>query len=315
MRAIFFGSPAFAVPCLDSLHEVAEVVMVISQPDRPAGRGMSLKPPAVKSRALELGLPVMQPKKVRTQAFAETLRELNADVGVVVAYGRILPLRVLDAPKRRCVNVHASLLPRWRGAAPIQWAIAEGDAETGVTLMQMDEGMDTGPMLATKHTAIGPSDTGGSLSVRLASLGAELLREELTNYVEGKLHPQPQPEEGVTMARILTKDDGRIRWDESAVRIHNRMRAMMPWPGAFTNAPGKKGPRRLKVHHAEVRERLGSHGAPGEVLGLQDDGVVVATSEGTIALLELQEAGRKRLDARTFQAGRALELGTLLGAS
>ncbi len=315
MRAIFFGSPPFAVPCLDALHELAEVVMVISQPDRPAGRGMSLKPPAVKSRALELGLPVMQPKKVRTQAFADTLRELNADVGVVVAYGRILPLRVLDAPKHRCVNVHASLLPRWRGAAPIQWAIAEGDAETGVTLMQMDEGMDTGPMLATKTTAIGPSETGGSLSVRLASLGAELLREQLVNYAEGNLPPQAQPEDGVTMARILTKDDGRIRWNESAQKIQDRMRAMMPWPGAFTDAPGKKGPRRLKVHHAEVRDESGSQGSAGEVLGLQDDGIVIATGEGSIALLELQEAGRKRLDARTFQAGRALEPGTILGAS
>jgi len=313
MRAIFFGSPPFAVPCLEALHEMADVVMVISQPDRPAGRGMSLKPPAVKTRALELGLPVMQPKKVRTQDFAETLRALNADVGVVVAYGRILPLRVLEAPARACVNVHASLLPRWRGAAPIQWAIAEGDAETGVTLMQMDEGMDTGPMLATKRTAIGPSETGGSLTVRLAALGAELLREKLEQYVAGDLPPQPQPEEGVTMARILTKDDGRIRWDENARRIRDRMRAMMPWPGAFTDAPGKKAPRRLKVHHAEVREESGKHGEPGEVLGLRDGGIVVATGEGTIALLEVQEAGRKRLDATTFQAGRGLEPGTRLG--
>lgn len=313
MRAIFFGSPPFAVPCLDALHEMAEVVMVISQPDRPAGRGMSLKPPAVKSRALELGLPTMQPTKVRTKDFAETLRALDADVGVVVAYGRILPLRVLEAPARGCVNVHASLLPRWRGAAPIQWAIAEGDAETGVTLMQMDEGMDTGPMLATRRTAIGRSETGGSLTVRLASLGAELLRAELGHYVAGELPPRPQPEDGVTMARILTKDDGRIRWAESARRIHDRMRAMMPWPGAFTDAPGKKGLRRLKVHHAEVRDESGTQGAPGEVLGLRDDGILVATGEGTIALLEIQEAGRKRLDASTFQAGRGLESGTRLG--
>ena len=313
MRAIFFGSPPFAVPCLDALHQLADVVMVISQPDRPAGRGMSLKPPAVKSRALELGLPVMQPTKVRTAEFADTLRALEADVGVVVAYGRILPLRVLEAPARGCVNVHASLLPRWRGAAPIQWAIAEGDPETGVTLMQMDEGMDTGPMLATRTTAIGATETGGSLTVRLAALGAALLRDELPRYVGGELQPRAQPADGVTMARLLTKDDGRIRWDESAKRIYDRMRAMMPWPGAFTEAPGPKGPRHLKIHHVEVHDAAGTHGTPGEVLGHGDAGIVVACGEGTLALRELQEAGRKRLDATTFQAGRGLEVGARLG--
>ena len=313
MRAIFFGSPPFAVPCLDALHEMADVVMVVSQPDRPAGRGMSLKPPAVKRRALELGLPVMQPTKVRTSEFAESLRALEADVGVVVAYGRILPRPVLDAPARGCVNVHASLLPRWRGAAPIQWAIAEADAETGVTLMLMDEGMDTGPMLATKRTAIGAGETSSSLGTRLATLGAELLREQLGRWVSGELQPTPQPEEGVTMARILTKDDGRIRWEDGARRIQDRMRAMTPWPGTFTDAPGKKGPRRLKVHRAAVREDTGKHGHPGEVLGLDEGGIVIATGEGTLALLALQEAGRKRLDAVTFQAGRGLETGTRLG--
>ena len=166
MRSVFFGSPDFAVPCLEALHEISEVATVISQPDRPAGRGLAMRPPAVKQRALELGLDVWQPKKVRTPDFAERLRELGADVGVVVAYGRILPRAVLEAPRTGCVNVHASLLPRWRGAAPIQWSIVNGDPETGVTLMQMDEGMDTGPILATATTVIERNDDAASLSER-----------------------------------------------------------------------------------------------------------------------------------------------------
>ena len=192
MRTIFFGSPEFAVPCLDALNEISEVVAVISQPDRPAGRGLSMRPPAVKQRALELGLDVWQPTKVRTAEFAERLRTLEADVAVVVAYGRILPLAVLEAPRAGCVNVHASLLPRWRGAAPIQWSIVHGDEETGVTLMQMDEGMDTGPILATAATRIEAADDAATLSERLSNMGAALLREQLPRYLAGELTPKPQ---------------------------------------------------------------------------------------------------------------------------
>ena len=203
-----------------------------------------MRPPAVKKRALELGLEVWQPKKVRTAEFAEQLRALDADVAVVVAYGRILPRGVLDAPRTGCVNVHASLLPRWRGAAPIQWSIAHGDEETGVTLMQVDEGMDSGAILATVSTPITPDEDAATLSDRLSKMGAELLREQLARYVAGDLTPQPQEEGAVTMAPLLKKEHGRIDWNKPAQAVHNQIRGMNPWPGAHTVL----GERRIKVH-------------------------------------------------------------------
>ncbi len=312
MRAIFFGSPPFAVPCLEVLAEIADVVLVVSQPDRPSGRGMKLRPPAVKARALELGLEVHQPTKVRTNEFAELLRSQRADIGVVVAYGRILPLRVLEAPRLGCVNVHASLLPRWRGAAPVQWAIVEGDAETGVALMQMDEGMDTGPVLALRRTAIGANETYGGLLDRLSTVGAALLRDELARYIEGALVATPQPIEGVTMARMLTKDDGRLRWQDDAQRVHDRVRGLSPWPGTFTHVLDGE-PRRIKVHRTRVVAREGTHGKPGTVLQGTDAGIEVACGRGVIAIDELQDPGKKRLDAVRYLAGRGMNNGTRLG--
>ncbi len=310
MRALFFGSPAFAVPCLEALHELAEVVCVFSQPDRPAGRGLALKAPAVKVRSLELGLPVQQPTKVRTAAFAEKLRSYDADVAVVVAYGRILPRTVLEAPRRGCVNVHASLLPRWRGAAPIQWAIAAGDDETGVTLMQMDEGMDTGPILATRRVSITPDETTPQLAERLATLGAQLLQDELPRWVRGELEPTPQPAEGVTMARLLTKEDGRLPWSSTARTVHDRVRAMQPWPGTFTDVLGED--RRIKIHATHVVNEGGKHGAPGEVLGGGSDGLRVACGEGVVALDVLQDPNRRRLDADAYLRGPGLTVGACL---
>ncbi len=298
MRAVFFGSPDFAVPSLDALTDIAEVCAVVCQPDKPAGRGLTMRPPAVKVRAEALGLPVWQPTKMRTGDLAERLRALEADVGVVVAYGRILPRAVLDAPKHGCVNVHASLLPRWRGASPIQHAILAGDAETGVTLMQMDEGMDTGPMLAEVRTPIEPEETGGALFERLAPMGAALLRAELAGYVAGDLTPKPQPTEGVTMASLLSKSDGAIRWSETATQVHDRVRAMSPWPGAFTALGGE----RLKVHRVSVLEAAGSIGGPGEVL--DRPGLAVACGTGAVSIEEVQEAGRKRQPATTYMGGR-----------
>ncbi len=282
MRAVFFGSPDFAVPCLDALTDIAEVCAVVCQPDKPAGRGLTMRPPAVKVRAEVLGLPVWQPTKVRTGDLAERLRALEADVGVVVAYGRILPRAVLDAPKHGCVNVHASLLPRWRGASPIQHAILAGDAETGVTLMQMDEGMDTGPTLAEVRTPIEPEETGGALFERLAPMGAALLRAELGRYVEGALEPTPQPTKGVTMASLLSKSDGAIRWSDSAAQVHDRVRAMSPWPGAFATLGGE----RLKLHRVCVRDAIGSIGRPGEVL--DRPGLVVAFGTASVSIEEVQ---------------------------
>lgn len=293
------------MPCLEALNDISEVAAVISQPDRPAGRGLSLRPPAVKVRALELGLDVWQPTKVRTEEFVEGLRALDADVAVVVAYGRILPKPVLDAPRAGCVNVHASLLPRWRGAAPIQWSIVHGDTETGVTLMQMDEGMDTGAVLATAATPIERGDDAATLSARLSEMGAELLRTELPRYVDGELTPHPQDDSLATMAPLLSKAHGRINWSQSAEAVHNQIRGMNPWPGAHTRLDG----RHIKVHRA-LPSTLDPEGAePGQVTVLDPEGILVACAGGTLEIQELQESGRKRVDARAFISGRRIALG------
>jgi methionyl-tRNA formyltransferase len=305
VRTIFFGSPEFAVPCLEAVHDISEVAVVVSQPDRPAGRGLAMRPPAVKKRALELGLEVWQPTKVRTAEFAGRLRALRADVAVVVAYGRIVPRAVLDAPTAGCVNVHASLLPRWRGAAPIQWSIVHGDEETGVTLMQMDEGMDTGPILATASTPIGPDDDAATLSERLSEMGAELLREQLPRYVAGDLTPQPQEEGAATTAPLLKKDHGRIDWNKSARAVQNQIRGMNPWPGAHTVL----AERRIKVHRALASTLDPEGAAPGQVIALDREGILVACAEGTLEIQELQESGRKRVDARSFASGRGVSVG------
>lgn len=305
MRSVFFGSPEFAVPCLDALHGISEIVAVVSQPDRPAGRGLSVRAPAVKERAIELGLDVWQPKKVRTEEFAERLRALQADVGVVVAYGRILPRGVLDAPSTGCVNVHASLLPRWRGAAPIQWSIVHGDEETGVTLMQMDEGMDTGPILAAARVPILRGDDASTLGARLSELGGDLLRTELPRYVAGELTPTPQDDSLATMAPLLQKSDGFIDWEQPAKAVHDRIRGMNPWPGAQTSLDG----RRIKVHRADFSTLDPGRAKPGEVIALDPEGVLVACAEGTIELQELQESGRKRVPASAFISGRGARVG------
>lgn len=293
------------MPCLDALHQISEIAAVISQPDRPAGRGLSMRPPAVKKRALELGLEVWQPTKVRTAELASRLRALEADVAVVVAYGRILPRAVLDAPRLGCVNVHASLLPRWRGAAPIQWAIAHGDRVTGVTLMQMDEGMDTGAILAMESTPIRSADDAESLGKRLSEMGAKLLQTQLPRYVAGEIAAEEQDENEATMAPLLTKDHGRIDWNRPAEAVHDQVRGMNPWPGAHTALHG----RRIKVHRTLV-STLDPEGAPpGQVIALGEDGILVACGQGTVAIQELQESGRKRVDARAFATGRGISVG------
>ena len=293
------------MPCLEALHTMSDIAVVISQPDRPAGRGLAMRPPAVKKRALELGLDVWQPTKVRTAEFAEKLRSLEADVAVVVAYGRIVPRAVLDAPRTGCVNVHASLLPRWRGAAPIQWSIVHGDTEAGVSLMQMDEGMDTGAVLATASTPIGHDDNAATLSDRLSKMGAELLRAELPRYVAGEITPQAQEDSVATMAPLLNKGHGRIDWNQSSQAVHNQIRGMNPWPGAHTVL----GERRIKVHRT-VASTLDPEGAtPGQVIALDPEGILVACAEGTLEIQELQESGRKRVDARAFASGRGVAVG------
>lgn len=293
------------MPCLDALHEISDIAVVISQPDRPAGRGLAMRAPAVKQRALELGLEVWQPRKVRTADFADRLRAIEADVAVVVAYGRILPRAVLDAPRLGCVNVHASLLPRWRGAAPIQWSIVHGDEETGVTLMQVDEQMDAGPILALAATPIEAADDAATLSARLSAMGAEILRAQLPRYVAGELTPQSQDDALATMAPLLKKEHGRIDWNRPARAVHNQIRGMNPWPGAHTVL----GDRRIKVHRT-LATTLDPEGAkPGQVIALDPEGILVACAEGTLEIQELQESGRKRVVARSFASGRGVAVG------
>ena len=308
-RALFFGTPAFAVPSLEALIAIADVRAVITQPDRPAGRGMKLTPPPVKTLALERGLPVVQPTKVKTADFAAEVRAHEADVALVVAYGRILPLAVLEAPRLGCVNVHASLLPRWRGAAPVHWAIAHGDQETGVCLMQMDEGMDTGAVLACERTPIGPDETAGDLSERLSQLGAELVRRELPRYVRGELRASPQDHAAATHAPLMEKSHGQIDWGRSARAVHDLVRGMSPWPGAFTTREGA----RIKVHRTRIVVPDGRRGAPGDIVRADAHGIEVACGEGIVSLDELQLEGKRKMTAGELLAGHSIPAGTRLG--
>jgi len=309
-RAVFFGTPAFAVPSLVSLASFAEVVAVVCQPDRPAGRGNVVTPPAVKIAAAERGLEARQPAKLRDGAVAAWLRSLDLDVALVVAYGRILPPDLLTAPRRGCVNVHGSLLPRHRGAAPIQWSILAGDDEAGVTLMQMDEGLDTGPMLATRRTPIGPDETSAELFHRLAHLGAELVRDALPRHLAGALEPVAQDPAAATLAPLLTKEHGRIDWRQTARQVHDRVRGLQPWPGSSTTLAA----RRLIVSQTRLDDPpTVLAGAPGEVVAVTRERVWVATGHGLVALTELQFEGKRKMTAREFMAGHPLRTGMMLG--
>lgn len=309
-RVVFFGTPAFAVPALESLCEVAEVVAVVCQPDRPAGRGNVLTAPPVKLAALARGLEVRQPEKLRDGVVAAWLQSLSLDVAVVVAYGRILPKAVLDAPRLGCLNVHASLLPRHRGAAPINWAIMAGDTETGVTLMQMDVGLDTGPALADRRVSIGPDETSAELTARLSALGAQLVREELQRYIDGALTPVPQEDASASIAPLLTKELGRLDWRRSAQEIHDQVRGLQPWPGCSTML----GARRLIVCGTRLDDApTVMAGAPGEVVAVTRDRIWVGTSKGLVALVDVQLEGKKRVPVREFLAGHPLRTGVMLG--
>jgi methionyl-tRNA formyltransferase len=253
-----------------------------------------------------LNLPVLQPLKARDENFIAGLRELKSDLMVVVAYGQILPQTILDLPPFGCLNVHTSLLPKYRGAAPIQWAIADGEPETGVTIMLMDAGLDTGPVLATRRTPILPTDDSQILHDRLAQLGAELLAETIPGYVAGKISPQPQPAEGSTYAAKIKKEDGRMDWCQPAVQIWNRLRAFTPWPGAFTFLVAEPKPQLLKIWKAEVVERSGG---AGEILSAEKTGVVVGCGQHALRIQELQREGGKRLTTEQFLAGFPLKAG------
>lgn len=302
-RLVFMGTPQFAVPALLACLEVGEVVAVVTQPDKPKGRGQELSASPVKAAALERGLKVLQPARLKGTSFARELEALAPDACVVAAYGKILPPDVLAVPGKGCVNVHASLLPRFRGAAPIQWAIAHGDERTGVCLMLMDEGLDTGPVLACREIPIAPDDTSRSLHEKLSVLGGALVREELPRWLSGELAPRPQPAEGVVHAPMIEKEEGRLDFRRSARELERRLRAFHPWPGAFTTLEGHL----IKVHRAEVRE---GRGEPGTVLAVGTKGIEVACGEGALALIELQPEGRRAMSAAEFLAGRKLAVGS-----
>jgi methionyl-tRNA formyltransferase len=299
-RIVFMGTPALAVPSLEACRAVGEVVAVVTQPDRPRDRGHAVHASAVKAAAA--GLKVLQPERLKGTDFAETLAALRPEVAVVTAYGRILPPDVLAAPARGCLNVHASLLPRWRGAAPIQWAIAEGDAETGVCLMQMESGLDTGPVLAARREAIREEDTAETLGQRLALLAGELLREALPPFFRRELTAVPQPAQGVTLARLVERADGWLDFAQPARVLWRRTRAFTPWPGTFTSLSG----RLLKVHQTQVASGLGP---PGTLLAA-DGGLEVACGEGSLVLLEVQPEGRRRMGVKEFLRGHPLDVGT-----
>jgi len=308
LRVAFLGTPALAVPTLDALlaaPDVCEVVLVVSQPDKPSGRGNKVRPTPVAARAVEAGIPLMQPRRVRRGEFPEAFEAAGLDVAVVIAYGRILTTRLLEAPTYGCVNVHASLLPKWRGAGPIQWSIIGGDAVTGVTTMWMEEGLDTGPMLLKAEEPIGPDDTSKSLGPRLGQLGADLAVETLRALQAGRLVATDQPEDGVSHAPLLTKDDGRMRWEESATATRNRQRGVTPWPGGWCAYRGET----LRVHECQ---RIDGAGVPGTVLAVSADGIDVACASGALRLTRVQPAGRRAMSAADFVNGYGVDVGESL---
>lgn len=301
------GTPAFAVPTLKALLESDdELVAVISQPDRQRGRGRKLEPTPTKKFAEEHNIPVLQPAKVKTEEFLSELRDLNPDVIIVAAYGKILPRELLEIPPHGCINVHPSLLPKYRGASPINGAVIAGDKLTGVTIMQLDEGMDTGDILIQKEVPIEHDDTAETLAPKLSQIGGELIIQTLGLLKQGKLEPKKQDDSQATHTQMLKKEDGLIDWSKSSEEIRNLIRGMQPWPGAFTYI----GDKMLKLYSAQLSHMGGS---PGEVLGSAREVLEVGCGEGSLIISELQIEGGKRLDSKSFLTGRNIEPGTVLG--
>jgi len=305
---VFMGTPRFAVPSLEVLVSAHTVVGVVTQPDRPAGRGREMHQSVVKKAAVNHDLPIYQPRSLRTSEAVERLARWQPDVIVVAAFGQILTEDILDLPPHGCLNVHASLLPRWRGAAPVAAAIRAGDEVAGVTIMKMDAGLDTGPILTQREEPIRPDDTRASLMERLSYVGAELLAETLPAYLAEGLEPRPQPEGGVTFADRLEKDEGEIDWSRSAVEIDRKIRAFTPWPGTFTFWDG----RRLKVLEASPLPDWRGDAEPGTVVEL-DDGAGVATGEGALRLEGIQLAGKRAMAVEVFLRGARDFVGSRLG--
>lgn len=313
LRTVFMGTAELACASLKALLDSPEfeVLGVVTQPDRPKGRDLKLQPSPVKTIATAAGLPVWQPERARHPDFLQQLAALQLDVLVVAAYGQILPQAMLDLPRFGGVNVHASLLPKYRGAAPIQWAILNGDAETGVTIMKMAAGLDTGDMLRWQTIPILPEDTAATLHDRLAALGAELLVPTLVDYTNGRITPQPQNEAGATYARKITKDDGRLDWTQPARKLWNQVRAFTPWPGAFTTLNEGTAKRLLKMFSVTLEENRS--GSAGEILQADKTGLVVACGQGALRIQGLQLEGGRKMTTAELLAGHPLPTGMKLG--
>jgi len=304
LRTVFMGTPDFALQTLQGLIDAGcNLVGVYTQPDRPKGRGKQLAAPPVKELALQHGIPVFQPQKLRQPEAVAELEALTPDLIVVVAYGQILPKSVLDIPEYGCINVHASLLPRYRGAAPINKAIIDGETETGITTMYMDVGLDTGDMLVKKSLSIGAEETAGDLHDRLALLGRETMEETLRQLCDGTLQREVQDDTRSSYAPMMKKEDGRIDWSRPAIEVHNQVRGLDPWPGAYTSLNGEL----LKL--ARTSPDASGEAPPGTVIAADRDGVRIACGSGSLLVRELQLAGRKRLGAADFLRGCTLEPG------
>jgi methionyl-tRNA formyltransferase len=313
LRIVFMGTAELACASLQALLDSGrfEVLGAVTQPDRPKGRDLKLQPSPVKKIAVGAGLPVWQPERARHPDFLAELAALRPDLLVVAAYGQILPQTMLDLPRFGGVNVHTSLLPKYRGAAPIQWAILNDEKETGVTIMKMAAGLDTGDILSHRSIPILPEDNSATLHDRLAILGAELLVPTILDYTSGSITPRPQFEAEASYARKITKEDGRLDWAQPARTLWNQVRAFTPWPGAFTNLPGNPTRRLLKVLRATVEES--GRGQPGQVLQADKAGLLVAGGQGALRIHELQLEGKRKMTAAELLAGHSLQLGMKLG--
>ncbi len=310
MKVIFMGTPEFSVGTLEALIEAGhEVALAVTQPDKPKGRGGKMQYTPVKEAALKHGIPVFQPKKVREPECVEELKQYNADIIVVIAFGQILPKEILEMTPYGCVNVHASLLPKYRGAAPIQWAVIDGEEVSGVTTMQMDEGLDTGDMLLKTEIRLDEKETGGSLHDKLAAAGAELCVRTLKGLEEKTVVPEPQGESPTAYARMLDKKLGNIDWSRDAESIERLVRGLNPWPSAYTNWDGKV----MKIWEARAEKRAAETGGiPGTVISVEKDGFCVETGDGVLKVLALQIPGKKRMEADAFLRGYEIAPGTVL---
>ncbi len=308
MKTVFMGTPDFAVPALESLLAHHEVVLVVTQPDKPSGRKKRLTAPPVKVVAEKAGIEVLQAKSAKTPEFLHAMKESGAEIAIVVAYGKILPLEVLQAFPRGCINIHGSLLPKYRGAAPIQRAVMAGEKQTGVSIMQLDEGMDTGPVFHVEKIAISETDTAGTIYEKLAPLGSSAMLKVLEGLEAEVMVASPQNHQEASHAAMLKKHDGLLDWNQEAVRVAALIRGLDPWPGAYVPAAGGN----LKLFGATVREGQAS---PGTILSYDKNGIIVACESGAVCIVDVQAPGKKRMAAHAYANGRRLEIGSLISES